>query len=227
MKSITQQENELFHQWKQIRPGFVADGLPDEDSYLNANPKVLIILKEVNDKNGGGWDLREFIREEGGRRQTWDNVARWMHALYHIKNLPTWEKCYKNISDDFRRENLQAIAAMNLKKSPGGATADHNEIWPVITEDGSYIEKQARLYNSDLVFCGGTGDMFKWVLEQQYDSKIQWKTTSRGTEYFVWNHSDRQVPVISLPHPMARIKGNYLLYGFVDAVQEISDKFSL
>ena len=59
--SITNEENSLFGEWKGNRKGFVSDGLISEQDYLNSNTKICILLKEVNDPDIGGWDLREFI----------------------------------------------------------------------------------------------------------------------------------------------------------------------
>lgn len=70
--NISDSEEQLFSQWQGSREGFVRDGVVSEKDYLESNPKIALILKEVNDPDGGGWDLREFIAE-GGRPQTWDN----------------------------------------------------------------------------------------------------------------------------------------------------------
>ena len=56
---IRERENELFARWADRRPGLVMDGVVDETAYLASSPKILFLLKEVNDQNGGGWDLRE------------------------------------------------------------------------------------------------------------------------------------------------------------------------
>ncbi|WP_305417770.1 hypothetical protein [Photobacterium leiognathi] len=53
--SITDKENNLFIEWKENRKGFVSDGLVSEQDYLNSDIKICIVLKEVNDPDGGGW----------------------------------------------------------------------------------------------------------------------------------------------------------------------------
>lgn len=207
-------EDELFEEWRQQRPGFVADGLVNEKAYNNAEIKILFILKEVNDPEGGGWDLRHFIRE-GGRPQTWDNVARWVHGIRNIDNVPPWD-FYNEIDRNFRIETLQSICAVNLKKSPGGYTANNGTIWQVMQEDLNFLRRQFSIYKPNFVVCGGTGDMFHRVVSQAGKS-YEWKTTSRGTYYFYWD----EVPVLSFPHPLARVPSNILMYAFIDAVKEI------
>lgn len=207
-------EDELFEEWSRQRSGFVADGLVDELAYKTAGKKLLFVLKEVNDPDGGGWDLRDFVRE-GGRPQTWDNVARWVHGIRNIDNVPPWD-FYKEIDKNFRIETLRSICAVNLKKSPGGHTADNGTIWQVMQEDKEFLRRQFSIYKPDFVVCGGTGDMFHWVVSQGNET-YEWKTTSRGVYYFFW----RGVPVLAFSHPLARVPSNILMYAFIDAAKEI------
>lgn len=60
--NIGDKEEKLFDKWSSNREGFVADGVVDEEMYLNSSPKIMFILKEANDLGGGGWDLRQFIK---------------------------------------------------------------------------------------------------------------------------------------------------------------------
>lgn len=47
---------------------------------IDSDLKLMIILKEVNDRHGGGWDLRKFLRD-GARDQTWNNITRWVRGI--------------------------------------------------------------------------------------------------------------------------------------------------
>jgi len=196
------------------RVGFVADGFIDEGAFNADGIKLLFVLKEVNDPDGGGWDLRDFVKK-GGRPQTWDNVARWVHGIRNLDSVPAWD-FYKEVSDNFRIKTLRSICVINLKKSPGGHTADNGTIWQVMQEDQQYLRKQFSLYNPDVVICGGTGDMFHWIISQGGEN-YEWKMTSRGVNHFDWNG----VPVLAFPHPLARVPSNILMYAFIDAAKEI------
>jgi len=102
---IKTKEDVLFAEWCQQRQGFVADGVVDEEVHKMSGIKLLFVLKEVNDPDGGGWDLRDLVRE-GGRAQTWDNVARWVHGVRNINNVPNWD-FYSEIDESFRIEFLK------------------------------------------------------------------------------------------------------------------------
>ena len=211
--SIKEAENVLFEQWQGNRSGFVKDGVVSEVDYLSSTPKIAFILKEVNDPDGGGWDLRQFV-SEGGRPQTWDNIARWVHGIRNLTSEHNWS-FYSEITNEFRIDTLKSICAINLKKSPGTHTTDHSTLNAVANEDKEFIKKQYQLYNPDLTICCGTGDLFKWVAG--YDSK-QWQTTKKG---IWWFERESNKYVISFAHPEARVQSSLLVYGLLDAIRDI------
>jgi len=211
--SIYEEEEQLFQQWERNREGFVRDGIVSEEDYIASNPKIAFILKEVNDPGGGEWDLRKFI-SEGGRPQTWDNIARWVYGIRNLPAIPEWD-FFENIINEFRIETLKSICVINLKKSPGTHTTDHASLNAVANEDRKFIQKQYALYDPDITICGGTGDLFKWVAGHE---SPEWKRTSRG---IWWYKQDTDKIVVSFAHPEARVQNSLLVYGLLDAIKEI------
>ena len=65
MNRISEEEDKLFEAWPSRQESFVRDGLVDADEYARSRVKLLFVLKEVNDLDGGGWDL---TRGSSGRR---------------------------------------------------------------------------------------------------------------------------------------------------------------
>ena len=213
--TIFEKEEQLFGCWQGSREGFVRDGVVSETDYSNSNPKIAFILKEVNDPRGGGWDLREFF-SEGRQPQTWDNITRWVHGIRNLDSIPNWN-FYVNITREFRIETLKSICVMNLKKSPGTGTTDRAALKVVASEDKEYIRSQYSIYDPDLTICGGTGPLFKWVAG--HESKEQeCKTTKRGIS---WYERDANKYVVSFAHPQARVHRPLLVYGLLDAINEI------
>ena len=45
------------------------------ETYDKSPHKILLLLKEVNYRESGGWRLREFLRDDGGRPATWDTAT--------------------------------------------------------------------------------------------------------------------------------------------------------
>jgi len=214
--SIQQEEESLFAEWREKRPGFVADGVVDENAYLASSPKLLFILKEVNAPGGGDWDLRSFLRD-GGRAQTWNNITRWVEGIRNIPSDFPWSNM-ETINETSRRLALQSIAAINLKKSPGGHTTDRATLAATAAEDRAFLNRQFGLYEPDIVLCCGsdTSDTFHRLVT--LDHKPEWKSTRRG----VWFHEFKPKRfIVQFAHPEARVADTLLFYGLIDAIREI------
>jgi hypothetical protein len=214
--TITEKENLLFGEWRKDREEFVSDGLVDEASYINCDLKLMFVLKEVNDPDGGGWDLRKFVRE-GGRPQTWDNVTRWVKGIRGLPSEIEWNEL-SEITEVKRRDILRSICAINLKKTPGGHTTDNQSLWGVSNKDKEFFRKQFSLYKPDIIIgCGSaTTDLLYSLVD--FGTDPIWMMTTRG----IWYHE--YLPgkfVISYAHPEARVADCLLYYGLIDALREI------
>lgn len=213
--SISRKEAALFAEWRKRRPDLVTDGVVDEDQYGNSEIKLLFVLKEVNDPGGGEWDLREFIRE-GARWQSWNNITRWVEGIRALPGDLDWASL-ETIDQPRRKESLASIAAMNLKKSPGGHTTVSAELGEAAEVDRDRLRQQFNLYRPNLVICCGreTSDLFHSTMDFE---TVDWQRTSRG----VWYHEPvRSQVIIEYAHPAARCANSLLHYGLVDAVREI------
>jgi hypothetical protein len=74
MTDLAGQEKELFDRWRESLPvsertKFVTDGAVDPTIFNRSAPKILLLLKEVNDPDGGGWCLREYLTAEEGHKR--------------------------------------------------------------------------------------------------------------------------------------------------------------
>ena len=117
--TIEDKENQLFEEWAKKRKPFVRDGVVSKEHYRKSKHKIVFILKEVNKIKRHNWDLRNFVLR-GSRRQTWNNVARWVHGIREIwesRETPKWEFYEDKDMKKFRKETLKSICAMNLKKN--------------------------------------------------------------------------------------------------------------
>lgn len=212
--TIVAEEDSLFQSWRRSRPEFVADGVVSEQDYLASSPSIVVILKEVNSPKSGDWDLRLYLRN-GGRPETWDNVARWVHGIRNRAQGDDWPNQYKNISKEFRAEVLRSICVVNLKKSPGTHTTEIASLTEVAKQDAFRIQTQYAIYEPDLTICGGTGDLFRTVVGHEH---LEWRQTRRGIRWYQWASGK---VVIAYSHPEARVQDSLLHYGLIDAVIEI------
>lgn len=206
-------EEALFEEWRAYSPKMVTDGAADPDLYVQSDVRILLVLKEVNDPGGGEWDLRKFIRE-GGRSQTWNNVSRWPRGIRAMPRELTWDEL-EPISADDRRDLLSSIAAINLKKEPGGHTSVAAEIADAASLRSSLLRRQFSIYKPDLVICCGTAGWAVTTLLNEPPS--QWSRTTRGVRYC---RTEDGATIVDFSHPEARCPNPFIVYGLLDAVRE-------
>lgn len=218
--NIREKENELFDEWEKDgkwQSGFARDGVVSEKDYLASDPKVVFILKEVNGPDGDS-DLREYLQDgaEGGG-STWNNIVRWGYGIQNRNELLEWKEM-NDISDKIKLEEFQRTCVINLKKSPGKASADWEKLVENAKKDSVFIQKQYALYNPDIILCcgSGLGDLFREVV-QHVDK--EWKQTSRGVW---WYEREPKKSVIEINHPQQySVRSSLLFYELIDAVNEI------
>lgn len=215
--TILQSEKLLFAKWKRKWPRFIEDGVVDEETYLASSPKLLFVLKEANDSDPGpgGWDLRKFL-QDGARSQTWDTVTRWVEGIRRLPEDIPWQEVAE-VDAERRRRTLRSIAALNLKKFPGGHTTDGGVLRAAALEDKLFLEKQFAIYDPDIVIFCGTCDLYCGIFELDAPSKC----TQRGVLYYEFKPKHFMV---SYAHPEARVAKNLVHYGLVDALREILGK---
>ena len=236
--SIREQEEKLLDKWREKRrgtSGFIRDGIVCEEEYLKSKLKIVIVLKEPNAEEGGEWKLKDSMMGEENWR-IWNNVARWVYGIRNREQIPDWEyddkeselptynwKCDDNLAN-FRKNSLKSICAMNLKKVPGGGTADYEVLSVAASNNRPFIKEQYNIYNPDLTICcgadsGSTGDMFRDAMGYTDTEETEgWKQTKRG---IWWYQREKRKYVVIFNHPSARTKDSLLFYSLVDAVNEI------
>lgn len=221
--NLSESEDALFDRWSGGREKFVRDGAVDQRAFLKSEPSLLFLLKEVNDErpDGGNWDLREFIRNTD-RGATWNNVSRWVVGIQSLPEEIPWPTV-EEIKVPQYRDVLRPIAAMNLKKSPGGHTTVVRSFWDAVHEDADFIREQFSLYQADIVICCGSvvAEAFDTILKE--DNTPNWLSTSRGVKYLEYLPGKY---VIEYSHPEARVSANLLYYGLVDALRELRNDAS-
>lgn len=208
---IKAKEKEIFDKLKKIDRSIVEDGIVSEEEYLDSKYKILYIMKEAN--GGADWSLKDFLCD-GGRSQTWDNVARWTEGLLNINQEINWSYLEGN-NENRRKYYLKKIGVINLKKTAGGYTSNYKEISKAALENRNLIKTQVDLYNPDIIICCGTADDF---VKNYFDSKlVNWNMTKRGIQFIKCNNKI----IVSFAHPEARIRDAYLYYSLIDGVREI------
>lgn len=211
----------------------VYDGIVDSETYEKTQPKILVLLKEANHKNAQeSWHLTTFL-SKGARNQTnnptWDNVARFVERVLATDENINWEDL-KGDNQNRRKEYLKKICAINVKKVPGGSSADENEIKNVTKRDAELLREQIDLCNPNLIICGCGGKgkkTAKFVCVTLFGNCIKWEKTNNEIEYFF--DEDKKRIIIPYIHPAAdsygKITMKNLVEPLVNATKEIMKKY--
>ena len=233
MMSIKDLEDELFEEWIKKRGGeqFIKDGVTDSNSFISSSPRILFLLKEANkhskdedrDLTDTGLDLRIFLRN-GARPATWDNATRWIRGIRSVWNQPDhspgWKE-NKSVNKDIRRDFLQEIGMMNLKKTPGTNVAVNKNLERVAIEDQELIRRQFAIYKNFVDVVISCGSVVTRLASTVLINEIQWSNTlytDRGIEYYRIRNGGI---LIDYSHPEARVSESLLFYGLIDAIREI------
>lgn len=175
----------------------VRDGVVNPALYFNVEEtpvRILFLLKEANDPEGGGWDLCNYLRE-GGRWQTWNNVTRWALALGAVGAA---NKSVEGIDEHLRREVLSHIAAINLKKAPGRSTAYSQQIRDAAAENSEIIRAQIVECDPDIIIC--CGSVVADCLDEMFSEEKLFRGRKGGRRYGTIGRSI----ALDFWHPAAR-----------------------
>ena len=167
-------EDKLFQKWVRHwsfpENEFSDDGIVDREKFDSFwSPRIVIVLKEVNSE--GAFSLRSFLNAGAcnangfkAGRATWAPVQRWLLALS--------DRIGKGLKPGQwnRKDALQTIAAVNVKKFHGKARAYPNDVLKRAGADSEFLAEQLKLYfNKPTVFaCGGhlVYDIVKSTIEK-------------------------------------------------------------
>ncbi|MFV0419739.1 MAG: hypothetical protein ACK5KT_13540 [Dysgonomonas sp.] len=159
----------------------ILDGIINIEKYSSQKYKILWILKESNDLDangkGGGWSLTEAINS----LKDWESqintgkitFRRIIYASYGLlNNFVLWNDMPSVNDDPNVFETIKKIAYINVKKVPGGTTANQNVIKKAYSDNKDLLLKQIELYNPDIIIGGNTLHYFFDDLPIPMDKKI-------------------------------------------------------
>lgn len=183
----------------------------EEELWHNANRRLLIITKELNDTEA--WN----VREETGRQ----NCAAFSYqkGVPFIKNLRMWSYGLLNSTSDYYPEfdksrdmNVSGpffenapIAHINCKKQCGGAKINQKTLSEYINKYSIFLKKQIALYNADIIICCGSANGQNIILDFVKSQYLKDMHIVEGTCNWIYYSPSTGKIVIDSYHPSARI----------------------
>jgi hypothetical protein len=180
----------------------ILDGPINPKVYYSTTPKVLWLMKEPYDTGGGGWDFSEACKDSdfrnglvfGSARPTWQPVVYIAHC---VENDFASYDSIDDLSENRSMLNaLDSIAWVNIQKLPSKnvTETDMEDIFVAAEKYENLLLKQLKLFEPDVIICGGTVSVAK-----QFLGDIS-KVNENGYDYLVWG----KTAVIPAYHPAQR-----------------------
>ncbi len=88
----------------------------------------------------------------------WHTISRWSAGIQKV--FPPFDKID---NWDSKKEAIQKIAAINLKKTSGGANSDSSVINAYCKQDSQLLNRQIDLIKPDVIVTCGTFDSVLWL----------------------------------------------------------------
>lgn len=223
---LKRKEEALFKKWPTPSgTKLVQDGAMDPERYLSREgPKILFVLKEVNDPDGGGWHLREHVLSEQCRAKTWSNITRWKRVVdaWHAGTavVGLWEERLETLSVEDRRSELRDVAIVNLKKVPGGRSSHMPTIYMAARNDQALLKEQFDMLNPDVVVvCGPDPAHYPYLLES--GKRKLWDHVIPVVQAIRWPMNDRDRVVVYTWHPQARVNARHMAESLYRALERV------
>ena len=132
------------------------DGIFDEPEWKKAGKKILFVMKEVNNWEGG--NLKNLFRD-GPKYQTWHTASRWAAGILY--NFPEYEKID---TWPMKKGAIRKIASINLKKTSGRSYSNMSVINAYAYADKELLLEQIDEIQPNIIVACGTFDSMIWLL---------------------------------------------------------------
>lgn len=185
LKEMTCMNNEDYklnctavqHEWKERHQNkglnkFIYDGIVNENLWEKAEKRITLFLKEAY--------LKEDVSEGNLCRslnkwtvwKMWRTVSDWIYALQNVtvKSIPAYHSFNFN-DNDTSSERVRSISVVNIKKSEGKSSSDHDDLMNFVKVDSDLIQRQISEINPEIIVCGNTGYYFEIVYGAELDKK--------------------------------------------------------
>jgi len=202
----------------------VLDGILNTCKFIKSTNKILVICKEANSPNDGGWNYREIKLCNDMFFGLLNRVAKGI--LYGNTDYEIGEY----LGD---QAPIYEIAFTNISNLPGGSVVGlQGTLYSLYIENSRILEAKLRAYSPDTIICGNVCELI-WPsivkaldIEKNYTSKYfsengEQMSSGYGNSvavYYCTATSGRQITVIDAYHPRQRriSKDNWVL-GIVNA----------
>ena len=186
------------------------DGVICPDKYQG----IVFLLKEAYDRDNA--NLSHSLIDDLLKREPWgmwNHVAEWAYGLTQTtpNKIPAFNK---NLPKQKKREAIDSIAVINIKKVAGKPISDDAEIMTYAEENACSLLQELEAAQPQIIVCGGT---------MKYLDKILGITRKKHCDnWFYWLDigTQKNVLVLDYCHPAIRSYSLLYYYGITNVYQQ-------
>ena len=197
----------------------IYDGIANIDAYLKSPLKIMWILKEPYDEDGGGWQISEAYKNDDKNRATYRRMA---YSAYGFNHKMYYDEICKIIDKESKVSVLDSIAYINLSKMPGNKKTSDAAAKAYYTLWKDILHKQIKTYDPDVIIFGGTGTMkcFEFDNEPQLFETFFNSDVKKTCNAELYQHKDKWL--ISIEHPAGPgVNDDVYIDSLIDALKTI------
>lgn len=155
------------------------DGILNEsEEWGKVAKKILFVMKEVNDWEGG--DLKDLFTD-GPKYQMWHTISRWAAGILY--NFPEYEEID---TWSIKKEVIRKIASINLKKTSGGSHSNMSVINAYAYTDKELLLGQIDEIQPNIIIACGTFDSVIWLLGLEINPDNPYEKPIFDKERNIW-----------------------------------------
>ncbi len=186
--------------------GGVPDGIVNLNEYLNADFKIMWVLKEANSPDDKEWSMigalnDGYLKIENGIRNGWGRTFNpIVYTTVGIFSNKNWGKINWVKDEPDLIDILKKIAFINVKKVPGNSVCDNEQMKSFFQQNKAILKRQIKLSEPDVIICGNTFWLIQNELEIEDFTPVKNFSTEFPINYF---YSPKRL-VIDAYHPNNR-----------------------
>lgn len=218
---ISEALQELYRPYLGGNEHFVPCGVVNEEAYLSNKPKLVFVLREVNDpEQKPGWSMVDFLCRQVSRGlkghsiyPMWKRVGIWSYAIRN--GFPR----YRDLDSSLvAAEGLKYIGMTNLKKSGGGSVSDMEIIRKYAKATLTLWKRELEIMNPEVILCGRTYRIVSELLE------LKRQETASGLWYSIWQHDNNSSLIFAFYHPSYRGSSSMLYALLKESFLELRER---
>lgn len=212
--NIREKEDSLFDKWMENsqRNPFVKDGCPSPSDYLTSSHKIVFLLKEANfglshaeQENPEKLERKKYDQRDELQKKPhpwWGRIGKWCLCISNPSL--NWSEIEATINSEGIAKSLAPYIFVQLKKSAGGGSSNHEMLWRIAAEDRAMLLRQLSIYQPKYIVSCGLWNICRNVL---FPGNNKINTAPNGINYYVVSNEEanlNNVHIVNFCHPSMR-----------------------